>query len=196
MLSWVCREKGGWFWCLLGVVGQTQPNTSYWEGAHLMIDWLNSDTHTQIHTKTIFLFFGEAAIVELHKQWWWLDNWAGHGIQTKEERWSLMPIFVVAKRRYCNFHVRHVMPLGPKRLALLEPCDGTAPALWAQWKRKIWVLFHSEVEPFWLHAPLSNFHRNERGPASNAVSSSLYTSMIQTMASGGGHNGLASAKMM
>ena len=33
---------------------------------------------------------------------------------------------------------------------------------------------------FWLHVPLSNFHKNERGPASDAVSSSLYTSMFQS----------------
>ena len=31
-----------------------------------------------------------------------------------------MPIFVVAKRRYYNFCVRHVMPLGPK---ILFPID-------------------------------------------------------------------------
>ena len=66
-----------------------------------------------------------------------------------------------------------------------EPCDradATAPAPWAQWMRKIFrVPFQSEVEPFWLHAPLSNSHRNERGPASNALSSSLNPSMVSTL---------------
>ena len=46
--------------------------------------------------------------------------------------------------------------------------------------RMIRVILNSEVELFLLHAPRSNFHRNEQGPASNAVSSSLYT-FIDTM---------------
>ena len=47
----------------------------------------------------------------------------------------------------------------------------------AEDRRMIRVLYHSAVEPYWLRVPLSNSHRNEREPASNAVSSSLYTSM-------------------
>ena len=38
----------------------------------------------------------------------------------QEERRSLIPIFVVAKRRYYHVRVRHVMPLGPK---ILFPID-------------------------------------------------------------------------
>lgn len=37
-----------------------------------------------------------------------------------------------------------------------------------------------EVTCYWLYAPLSNFHRNEWGTASNAVSSCLYTSIGST----------------
>ena len=59
--------------------------------------------------------------------------------------------------------------------------NATAPTLCdpldARDRRMIRVLYHSAVEPFWLHAPLSNSHRNERAPAYKAVSSSLYTSM-------------------
>ena len=43
---------------------------------------------------------------------------------------------------------------------------------------KIWVFPFSRVRSFWLHAPLINFHRNEWGPASNALSSSFHTSMV------------------
>ena len=41
---------------------------------------------------------------------------AGQRPSPQEERQALMQIFAVAKRRYYNFCVRHVMPLGPKRL--------------------------------------------------------------------------------
>ena len=42
----------------------------------------------------------------------------------------------------------------------------------------LWRFALSKVGPFHHHALMSNSHRNEWGPASHAVSSSYYTSMV------------------
>lgn len=39
----------------------------------------------------------------------------------------------------------------------------------------VWIILYAAVEPFWLHTPLSNLHRNEVSRASNALSLTLYT---------------------
>lgn len=51
--------------------------------------------------------------------------------------------------------------------------DASAFALWAAQCKSSTVCpgyLYAVVEPFWLHVPLRNFHRNKRGPVFDAVS--------------------------
>lgn len=52
------------------------------------------------------------------------------------------------------------------------------PINFVQYIFRKWLFWlHVPMDVLSMHAPLSNFHGNERGPASNTVSSSLYTSI-------------------